>query len=208
MILRRPTIIAQDEAPLVVQPREGPLDDPAMPPQSFLRLDAPASDTRRDAAHPARLATLPIVVAFVGVRLVGAPSRTAPATAPKGWDGVEQRVEQLTVMEIGLRQPDRERNPLGVDHKMALAARAALVRWIRAGDVAPLFAAAVELSMATRLQSISSAHANSCKSTAWSRRQSPRRVQVRKRRQLVERHCRSPVRGAAAAKEGPYGGRR
>ena len=113
-------------------------------------------------------------------------TRTASARAPQRRNRIEHLLEHLAVVKIGLRQSNRERDPLGVDHKMALAARTALIRWVRARDVAPLFAATVELSMATRLQSISSAHANSCRSTAWSRRQRPRRVQVRKRRQQVE----------------------
>ena len=176
----------QDQASLAVEPREGPLDDPSMASQSLLGLDAPARDPRDDAAHAARLTALPRIVPFVGVHLVRALSRaTAPPPAQRR-HRIEQLLEQLTVVEIGFRQSDRERDPLGVDHKMALAARTALVRWIRARDVAPLFAATVELSMATRLQSISSAHANSCKSTAWSRRQRPRRVHVRNRRQQVE----------------------
>jgi hypothetical protein len=69
---------------------------------------------------------------------------------------------------------------------MALAARSAFIRRVRADDVAPLFAATVELSRAARLQSISPAQLNSWSSMAWSSLQTPRRVQVRNRRQHVD----------------------
>jgi hypothetical protein len=96
-------------------------------------------------------------------------------------------LEQLTIVDVRVGQADREGNALGVDHNMAFAARSALVRHVRAGDVGPpRFAATVELSMATRSRSISSAHANSCNSTAWSRRQIPCFVQRRNRRQHVD----------------------
>jgi hypothetical protein len=51
---------------------------------------------------------------------------------------------------------------------------------------APLFAATVELSMATRVQTISPAQLISCSSSACNRFHTPRRVQLRKRRQQVE----------------------
>lgn len=58
-------------------------------------------------------------------------------------------------MDVRWGQRDDERVALGVDHKMAFAPRLAFIRWILADDIAPLFAATLELSRATRDQSIS-----------------------------------------------------
>jgi len=182
----RPSIVARTEATHGVQPREVALDHPAMAAQALLRLDASTGDPGADVAAMTRRATLAVVIAFVGVRLGRATTRAATPAAFQGRYGVQELLEELTVVDVGRRQPDRERDPGGVDHKMALAARSAFIRRVRADDVAPLFAATVELSRAARLQSISSAQLSSCSNSRCNRRQTPRFVHVRKRRQQVE----------------------
>lgn len=163
-ILRREPIEADEQASLAIEPREGPLDHPAVTSQAILRsrgarcaAGCRAPSTPRDTSgsrSPCRRAPLS--------GAAGAGHRRAGAARGR----VEQFRERLAVVNVRLRQPDRQGDALGLDHKMASAARMALVRWIRAGDSALLFAATVELSIAARLQSISSAQANSCSSTA------------------------------------------
>jgi len=185
-IVRSAPIVPCAEAAHGVEPREVSLDDPAVAAEAFRRVDAAPRDAREDAAHAARRATLPVIVALVGVRLAWPMPGSAGAGAAERRNRVKQRLEELTVMHVRRGQEDRERNPLGVDHKMALAPRSALIRRVRAENIAPLFAATVELSRAARLQSISSAQLNSWSSAACNRFHTPRRVQLRKRRQHVD----------------------
>src|SRR5581483_6136996 len=158
----------------------------AMAAQLRFRFDAATGNARDDAAPPARVAAFAMIVAFVGMRLGRTAPRSAAAALLQRWDGIEEFFEDLAVVEIRRTQSDREWDALGVDHKMAFATRLAFIRWIRADGVAPLFAATLELSMATRLQSISSAHASSFNNTPCSRRHTPRWVHCWKRRQQVE----------------------
>lgn len=138
-----PPVVSRAEATHRVEPREVPLHYPAVAAESLGRFDAAARDAMADAAHPTRGAALPVIIALVGVRFVRPVARaTTPGTVQRG-NRIEQRLEEVRVMHVRRRQEDRERNPLGVDHKMALAPRSALIRRVRADKVAPLFAATV-----------------------------------------------------------------
>lgn len=179
-------IEADQQVALAIQPCEGAFDDPAVATEARFRFDPAARNPRFDPALATRPPALPVIVRLVGMRFVGAPPRPAAAPPLQRGDRVEQLLEQLAVIDVRPAQAEGERNPLGVDHKMAFATRLAFIRWIRADGVAPLFAATLELSMATRLQSISSAHANCLSNTPWRRRQTPRWVHCWKRRQQVD----------------------
>jgi len=180
------TVVARAEATERIEPCEVPLDDPAMASQAVLRFDAAPGDPVFDATYSARVTAFPEIVSLVGMGFVRTTARATTAGAFERRNGVQQGLEELTVVDVRRGQEDRERDALGVRHKMALAARSAFIRRIRADDVAPLFAATVELSRAARLQSISPAQLNSRSSIAWSSSQIPRRVQFRNRRQQVE----------------------
>ena len=88
-------------------------------------------------------------------------------------------------MDIGGRQLNRERDPLAVDHKVVLRARFALIRRIRPGCLAPLFAGTDALSRLARLQSIRSASPSRSGKTWCKRSQTPACCQSRSRRQQV-----------------------
>ena len=180
------SIVPCAEASHRVEPREVPLHHPPVAAEPLRRVDTAPRNAIANAAHPARVTALPVIVSLVGMRFVRPVARTAGTGTVEGRNRIEQRLEELTVVDVRRRQEDRERNPLGVDHKMALAPRSALIRRVRAENVAPLFAATVELSRAARLQSISSAQLNSWSSAACKRFHTPRRVQLRNRRQQVE----------------------
>jgi hypothetical protein len=185
-IVRGATIIPGAEATHGVEPGEVALDHPAVSAKPFRRLDAAPRNAMAYAPCAAGVSALPVVVAFVSMRFVR-PVAGATATGPfEQRDRIEQGFEELRVMHVRPRQEDRERNALGVDHKMALAPRSALIRRVRAENVAPLFAATVELSRAARVQSISPAQLSSWSNSACNCFHTPRRVQLRKRRQHVE----------------------
>jgi len=184
--MRGAAIVPRAETTHRIEPREVPLHDPAVAAEPLGRFDTAPRNAIANAAHPARVTALPVIVSLVGMRFVRPVARTAGTGTVEGRNRIEQRLEELTVVDVRRRQEDRERNPLGVDHKMALAPRSALIRGVRADNVAPLFAATVELSRAARLQSISFAQLSSWSSAACNRVHTPRRVQLRKRRQQVD----------------------
>jgi hypothetical protein len=179
-------IIPDQEMTLTIQPAKGALHHPSMPSEPCLRLDASTRNPGADAARATRPATLGMIVRVVRVDFPGAAAWTPRSPAAQRRNGVEQGLEELTVVDIRPTQLEDERDPLGVDHKMAFATRLAFIRWIRADAVAPFFAATLELSRATRLQSISLAQARCWSKCRWSFFQIPRFVQVWKRRQQVD----------------------
>jgi hypothetical protein len=77
-----------------------------------------------------------VVVAFVGVELGRAPT-WSPEPSP--WaddrrDGVDQLLQELRVVGVGGRQPDRQRDPGGVDQQVVLGSWLAAVDRIRANQ--------------------------------------------------------------------------
>ena len=133
------SFVAHGQAPEAVEPGERPFHHPAVASQSLARLDAFAGDARDDAPLAASQATERIVVAFVRMQLAW-PLPGAAALAPHWHDGIQGGLQHLTVVDIGRRKRHRERDPVSVDHHMALAARFAAIRWIRAGGLAPFLA--------------------------------------------------------------------
>jgi hypothetical protein len=62
----------------LVEPGEGALDYPAMPPQARTRLDATAGDARLDVSSGQRLPAMPVGVPLVGMQF----GFTKPGTFP------------------------------------------------------------------------------------------------------------------------------
>jgi hypothetical protein len=171
---------------LTIQPAEGALDHPTMPAEPRFRLNAAPRDPGADAASATRPPTLGMIIRLVRMDFAGAVPGTSRTPATQRRNRVQQRLEELTIVDVRAAQVEDERDPLGVDHKMAFAARLAFIRRIRADAVAPFFAATLELSRATRLQSISSAQARCWSKCRWSFFQIPRFVHVWNRRQQVD----------------------
>jgi hypothetical protein len=88
-------------------------------------------------------------------------------------------------MDVSCAQRDRERDALGFDHKMALRARFASIRRIRAGFCAPPTAGTVNESTQARDQSSWSASARRSRSTWCSFFQTPASCHSLSRRQQV-----------------------
>jgi hypothetical protein len=72
-------------------------------------------------------------------------------------DGIHSLFQDLGVMDVGSRVSYRERDTVSVDHNMALRARFALIRRVRAGLLAPPGADTLAESKEALSQSISSA---------------------------------------------------
>jgi hypothetical protein len=81
---------ADPQAAELVQPGEGPLDDPAHPPGARAELGCAAGDDRLDAAGPQLAAVLVVVIAAVGDQAVGALAWPAGLAADRA-DTVDPR---------------------------------------------------------------------------------------------------------------------
>lgn len=133
------------------KPGQRTLDHPAVAPQPLAAVNASASNARDDAALAASAAAAPSVIGFVRIQLV----RPAPRPAAPALDR-HHRVEQLgqrhTVMHVCTGEHKGQRQTMAVPQDVALRARLASVRRVRACGLAPLFAAMDALSMQARLQ--------------------------------------------------------
>ena len=176
--------VSHDQAPELVDPGEGALHDPSMLPEATAALDAASGDARDDAAGAQVAPTPGIVVALVGMQLVRPLARTAAPLAQRR-DGVNHRVQDLAVVNVGPGQNDGERDAGAIDHEVALCAWLAAVGRVRADRVAPLLAATEEESTAARVQSVWPARLRRSSMWRWIRSQRPASCQARSRRQHV-----------------------
>ena len=177
-------LIADGEAAKTVEPCQCPLNDPAMPAQSFAAIDAPSGNAGPDGTFPAFTPAAVMVIGLVGVELVG-PLAWAATTVAHAWHGVESGCQHHAVVPVGRAQPHPERCAPLVDHKMAFRSRFAAIRWVRAGLGTALFAATAALSRLARLQSRCPASDSCSSSTRWSLAQTPAVCQSRNLRQQV-----------------------
>ena len=183
----RAALVAHGQSAKATQPRQGAFDDPAMPTEAFAGVDAPPSDARDDAARATSGAAAREVIALVGVQLGGTVSRPTTSTArlPNRHDRIQGDFEHFGVVHIGRREGYRERDACSVDHKMALRARFAAIRRIRADRFAPLLAGTLAESSEARDQSSFSASARRCSNSWCKRLHTPACCQSRNRRQQV-----------------------
>ena len=130
-------LVADGQAAEAVEPRVGTLDDPAVTAEPLAALDAASRDAGHDPPGPALLPPGLGVVGFVSVQLAGSATRSPAPSAAQGRDGVERRGHQRAVVPIGARQEDAERCAAGVGDHVALRARLAAIRRVRAGVRAP-----------------------------------------------------------------------
>ncbi len=182
-----PPLIADRQPAEAIEPGEGPFHHPAMATQPLVRVDAASGNPWLDAPLPTGSTTARIIVPFVRMQLGRASPRATPS-AVRGVDrrdGVERRLQQLRVMDVSGREDHGEGDASGIDHKMALRARFAPVRRIRAGRFAPPFAATLAESSDARDQSSFSASARRWSRVWWRRSQTPAYCQSRSRRQQV-----------------------
>jgi hypothetical protein len=151
-----PALVADRQAAVAVEPGEGALHHPAVPPQVGLALHALAGDAALDAAAPQVAATATHVVALVGVQLLG-PSPPPTVGLRNRRDTLDQRFERGLVGAIRPGQPGGEREAPPVGQDVMLTAFLAPIRGVLAGRRAPLLAGTLALSRQARDQSILSA---------------------------------------------------
>ena len=189
-------LIPDGEAAKAVQPCQCPLDDPAMSAQSFAAVYTSPGNAGLNPALPAFAPAAAMVIGLVGVELVGPLARTA-TTVAHARHSVESGCQHHAVVPVGRAQPHPERGAPPVDHKMALRARFAAIRWVRAGLGSPLFrgngGAIKGCATPVRLSHIRKAlQKNAVK--LWSRRRLPASHAA-----CASRSCRSSQTHAAAS---------
>jgi hypothetical protein len=145
-------LVADGKAAEAVEPGERALDHPAVPAQTFAAVHPTPGDAGPNGAGAAFPAAPTVVIGLVGVERLGSPPGSSP-TVTDARDGVQGGRQHHAVMAIGGAQTHPEGRAAAVDHKVALRARFAAIRRVRAGLGAPLFAATAALSSAARLQS-------------------------------------------------------
>lgn len=105
--------------------------------QPLTAVDAASGNAGGDPAFPAFSSTAVVIVSLVGVKLVRPLARAAAAVA-HARHRVEGGCQHQAVVPVGRAQPHPERRASPVDHKMALRARFAAIRRVRADLGTPL----------------------------------------------------------------------
>ena len=176
--------IPDGETAETAEPCQGTLDDPAMPPQALGAVDPAAGNPRLDRAPAQRRATMPEVVALVGMELGRSPLRSTNAMADRR-HGIDHLFEEAAVVDVCRAEPDGEWNALSIRNQVALGAGSAAIGWVGAGLLAPLLAGTDALSTQARLQSMAPARPRRSSRTRCSFFQTPAACQSRSRRQHV-----------------------
>ena len=180
-----PAFVASGEPSVgAVDPREAALDDPAIPSELLLGLDAAARDARDDAAYRATGTAEDVVVGLVGVELVRSKAGPAPAASDRR-DTIEHRLEVIAFVHVRRCEVDGERDAVAVDDQMLFGAEFSTVCRVRARRFAPPFARTLEASRLARVQSIRLAFPSSSSRTRCSRSHTPAICQSRSLRQQV-----------------------
>jgi hypothetical protein len=177
-------LIADGEAAKLIEPGESALNYPTMAPKPSAGVHALAGDANLDPAAVQEATAARDVLGLVRVQLRG--TFAGPTAGTLDWrDRVDQFLEDDTVVTVGAGDARCERRPAPVGNNMALRARFAAIRRIRAGRLAPFFAGMLALSRQARSQSIWSAWPNWSRRVRWSRSQTPASCQSRNLRQQV-----------------------
>ena len=177
-------LVADREPTVAGEPSERALHHPAVPAQALAAVHATPRDPRGDAALAAGAPAAAVVVRLVGVQLAR-PAARPPDALPDGRHRVEHRFQHPAVVPIRRGQGEGERDTAGVDQDMALGARPASVRGVRAGELAPLLAATAAPSSEQRPRSTAFARPKRSSKTRCTRAHAPAACQSRSRRRQV-----------------------
>jgi len=178
------TFITDPQAAELMQPGEGPFDDPAKDAQTAPVGRAPLRQDRDDAEASQ---SVPMRGRIVGAVPLD-PLRTlawATDLAANRWDRLDQREELRHVVTVGLGDAGRQGDAVAIGDHVMFAPQLPSIRWRRARFFPAWCARTEEESTSARDQSSWWAAWSRSSSTRWSRDQTPARCQSRKRRQQV-----------------------
>ncbi len=178
------SFIANGETAEAIEPSQCALYHPAMPFQALTVVHTAAGNPGHNGAPSAFGPAAPMIIGLVGVQFMRPAPGTSPAM-PHRLHSIESGCEHQAVVPVSLTQAETERCARPVDHNMALRARFAAIRRVRAGGSAPFWASMDEALSEARLQSSWSASARRSSRMRRRRVHTPAARQSRNRRQHV-----------------------
>jgi len=132
-------VVADEQSLVVVEPREGALDDPADTAEPGAVLGLATSDLRGDAALSELAAVFVVVVAAVGADPVGPAPRPTDLAAHRR-HALDKGDELGDVVAVAARHRPGERDPGRVYQQVMLGAVSGSINRARARLGAPFFA--------------------------------------------------------------------
>jgi hypothetical protein len=118
-----------------------------------------------------------MIVSLVSVELARLLSRWSPGLLDRR-HRIDHLLQHQAVLDVASRQRDSERNALSIRKDVALRARLAAVRGVRACDRAPLLAATEALSRAARRKSMALRLPSRSRRARWRRSHTPAFCQI------------------------------
>jgi len=178
------TFIPDAQPPMLEEPGNGPLHNPAVDAQATtMRGATPGQkweNTSLTQLPPVRLR----VIGPVSLDPIGSPAGPSHFARDRR-DRIDQRQQLRDVVAIGSGDLHGQGNALRIGDQMVLGARFASIRRIRAGLRPPKMARIESESTNAREKSIWSAPRSSLSKTRWTWLQTPASCQSRRRRQQV-----------------------
>jgi hypothetical protein len=179
-----PALVTDGQAAEPIQPGQRALGHPAIAAQPCRRLNAFPGNPCLNPALAQGLPAVRVVIALIRMQFGWALAR--PTTRPLDrFHRIHQCREDGVVRAVRTSHANGQGDPLPVDQHMALRARFAAIRRVRAGRGAPPLAGTLALSALARDQSMRSAPPSRFSRTRCRRCQTPAAIQSRRRRQHV-----------------------
>jgi hypothetical protein len=116
-------------------------------------LDPTAGESGADATPAQVRPAAAMVIGFVAVHL-GGPAPPPPAGHPDRWDVVQHRLQHGRVVRVGRAENYRQRQAASIAGQVQLGPLLAAIDRVCAGQVPPLTARRLKLSMLTRPRSM------------------------------------------------------
>ena len=112
--------IASGESPHPAQPGKGSFDNPAMAPEPLTILYASTSNARLNATPPTGSAATSMIVGLVCMEFIGATARAPRPARRNRWNAVEQSRQWHTIVHVGSREQDGQRDSLAIGQEVPL----------------------------------------------------------------------------------------
>ena len=180
----RIALVADREAAIAMQPREGTFDDPAGGAESAAMRRAPTREHGDDAAGPQSVAMGLRIVAAIPLqraRPAGRPSAPTPDRRQRR----HERIQLRNVVDVGGGQLRDERDPVDVRDDVVFGTRLAAIGWVRSSFFPPRTARTDALSMIVQRWSSRPRRRSSASNVSCSRCQTPVVCHRTKRRQQL-----------------------
>lgn len=179
-----PPFVANPQASELVQPTEGPLNNPTIHTQTAAVLGISSGNERFYANLAQRLSICLRIVRTIRIKLLEAISRR-PTLSCNGRHVINQRQQLRHVVPIGGGEANDDGHTVAVSQQMVFGAWFSAVYRARTGRFAPPTARTVELSTVAREKSIWLAFRSLFNKSRWIFSQTPACCHSARRRQQV-----------------------